>query len=617
MNIWMMKKEKIFPFIITAIGILMVIIGIIVQYIGGAKQPEIVLRQIILILTGFFIIFCGWKFSKIKKNGEILFSTEKSRWPSFKEAFIASFSAFLIVIVDIYFSMSRGLLANPPVQDGITYMIGAKITFLNLYSFFQSPILFLKNNFVIYSPFEKLLMIIHFFLFGEGEVQAYSVRFWPIFLLLLLVIWVIRKRSNLTVALVAMIFTAFLPTISVGLRATISEFLTGQTLQYYLSDLRPDLLFVVLILWMSISLIENVYDLDIFTFLVSGFFLSFAILTKPSGILITLVVWVLSMGFVFLINRNKIKKILSISVFNLLPFMIIVVPWILLGGIEWVYIYLTSNYGSPLYTTVNSSLLAEITYYWGLFPQHMGYIEGGGILFLGICILIYLLVKKGFKSLDLRIIAYLGISGILFLGVVILPNENYFLGLPYYLFLWIFSWIMISSLFVVFWKNMDALMKILIGIVIIYSVLLVSGGFFALHELSITHPSYGYVDRDVTIEIAKDLKDSLTKNDSYEWVPLFGYPVTLEYYMADSDGNYPNAFFGDNQTLEECKAVLIYRDVQTYKIKAYAPNVTYPFWYDIYEQVHSQNSSFVLTKTYTTSDGTMIELYLNKNNTSL
>jgi hypothetical protein len=296
--------------------------------------------------------------------------------------------------------------------------------------------------------------------------------------------------------------------------------------------------------------------------------------------------------------------------------MIIVVPWILLGGIEWVYIYLTSNYGSPVYTNLNSSLFTGITYYWDLFPQHMGYIEGGGILFLGICILIFLVIKKGLKSLDLRNIAYLGISGILFLGVAFLPNVNYFLGLPYYLFLWIFSWFMISSLLVLSRKNMDTIMKFLIGIIIIYSVLLISGGFFALHELSVNHPSYGYVDRNVTIEIAKNLKDSLTKNDSYEWVPIFGYPVTLEYYMINSEGNYPQAFFGDNQTLGECKAVLIYRDVQTYKIKAYAPNVTYPFWYGIYEQVHSQNSTFIRIKTYTTSDGTMIDLYLNKNNTS-
>jgi hypothetical protein len=52
----------------------------------------------------------------------------------------------------------------------------------------------------------------YFFIFGEGQWQSHVVRIWPVFLLLLLMFWFVRRCWNSGVAWFAVGMTALLPT---------------------------------------------------------------------------------------------------------------------------------------------------------------------------------------------------------------------------------------------------------------------------------------------------------------------------------------------------------------------------------------------------------------------
>jgi len=619
------SRLRYFALLILFLGIVMIVLAIIGQWLVHFPIPGVpagpmpmLLRQFILLIAGCYVAYCGWRLLGVPKEGNLTLRNEKNSWPEIREVAIAIVTAAFITIIDIFFSKSRGLLAYTPVQDGITYMLSAKFTFLHLGSFLSSPVQFIPLNFVMYSPFWKILMISHFFLFGEGEIQAYSVRFWPIFLLLLLILWIVRRRSNQTLAITAMIITAFLPIVFVNLRGMMMEFF-GQTFSYYLSDLRPDLLYAVLLLWMAVVLVENVDSLDVCTFVISGIFLSLAILTKPSSLLLIATVWFVTMGYLCWTNRDRLNVTFHTGMFNLLPPAILVIPWIVSGGIEWVYAYLVGNYGNPEYVNLQSSILSELWYYWDFYPKLMGFIEGWGLLFIGLTILVYLIMKDGIRNVDTRLFAYLGIAIIVYLGVAFLPNKNYFIGLPYYLFLWIFIWVLISLLVSTPALRTGKVVKILLGCFVLYAAVSVTSGGILLHELSIHQPGTGLQDREVTVQIASDLDNYLNKGEYYLWIPAYGYPATLEYYMIDSGDDYPHAYSFDISTPSDivtrsietnCKAALVYSDEKTYQTRAFAPDVTYPLWRDIHAGITDPDGSFVLFKTYQLS-GDSVDLYVH------
>jgi hypothetical protein len=112
---------------------------------------------------------------------------------------------------------------------------------------------------LLHAPLWVALMSATFFIFGEGEWQSHVVRIWPVFLLLLLVFWFVRRRWNSGVAWFAVGMTAMLPTAVPALaacaRGSGSEASFGT---YWLGDLRPDFLAAVLLAWAVVLVLDNV-----------------------------------------------------------------------------------------------------------------------------------------------------------------------------------------------------------------------------------------------------------------------------------------------------------------------------------------------------------------------
>jgi hypothetical protein len=551
--------------------------------------------------------------------------------------------AVVVTGVDIYFSLHVGLLAYPPYYDGISYMLRAKSLFYRLNQYRLDPGLLMFDPASVgreldLNPISLLwqaLIWLSFLLFGEGEWQAYTARFWPILLLLLLVLWVVKRRSGGQVMCIALAFAALLPTLSVGLRASLLQYLSGlpagvvanPTLQWYLADLRPDLLFSVLMLWAVVPLIESVRMLDRRIWLVSGSAAGFAILAKSSTFVMLLFAWFLTIAYVFLENRHRLSATILTSLWSLGPFAILVTPWVLSGAGGRALAYFFVNWSNPLWWSSSSpTLLSEASYYWKLFPVHLGCVESWGILAVALGLSLTMMRKRA-RDPDTRMIAYLGLSGALYGVVSAAPNKNYFLGLPFYLLLWVFSWATLAPS-IKRWTHGKRVRSWLLLIVVgTYVGLNVVGGSYGLYH----YPAGALLvldeNRQTVHEIAVDMRSHLTNDDRFMYAPAYGFPGTLQYYMMDGEGHYPQLLWIDKQKSPEqfiresvttCKAVLAYeQDIDTVgEVMSFSP-IDEPYFRAISEWVKRPDSGYVSVKTYhfVTGDGRLaLDLYIRQSN---
>lgn len=541
-------------------------------------------------------------------------AVEVNVWPTPREAVLVGVVAAVVTAVDIYLSTQLGLLSYPPNYDGISYVVGAKSHFYHLLRWLLHPRWLVHAAGLSRVTLWQALMVLSFLVLGEGEWQAFTARFWPAFLLLLLVVWVVRRRGGSRAAWVAVVFTSLLPTISVGLRSSAWEYFTKRAnfgWEWYLADLRPDLLFAVLLLWTVVPLVEHVRTLDARTLLVSGSCAGLAVLAKPSASPMLLLAWGLAAAYVVLVNRRRPSFRISACLWALLPFGILVFPWAFAGGARLVAGYLYSGLTAQrvLYANPHATFLSEALYYWKLFPYHMGRVEGWAILAGGLGLYIASLCKRTARR-DIRMLAYLGLSAALYGLVSATPNKNYFVGLPYYLLLWVFAWAVLGPILGA-WTNRSRVGAwILVCVSCIYGGAMVAGGVYAVRNWPAEQRRAGPEDREVTRRIAKDLRAVLTDDDTFMWVPAYGYPGALQYYMMDTNGEFPQAIWCErppfpppDQTIRQyvsrMKAILVYKEDPTQVARFhYSPAVTWPYLRAIAEWVKRPGSSHRLVRTY-------------------
>jgi hypothetical protein len=563
-------------------------------------------------------------FIKNKLNKQPLLS---NNWPTVQDIGITAFLAIILTALEIYFSSQIGLLSYPPGQDGITYMGLTKDIFyrsrLNTgWLWFQQPAPILSlvtqvSNAFIPTPLWYLLILLSFLVFGEGEWQCYTVRFWPTFLLLLLMLWVIRRRGNSTIAWLCVAFTALLPTISVSLRSSIRDYFTGQVdfasnfaSRGYLADLRPDLLFTVLLLWAIVPLVEHSHNLTRRSLLVSGTFAGLAILCKASASPLLLFAWGLTFLYVFVINSRKFRATVLICLWAILPFGLLLNPFILAGGAKRMFDYLFSalTAGRVLYVNPNATFLSEATFYWLHFPSHIGQFESW--LILGAGFLSFLLAWVKLKRTDSKLLAYLCLSVALYIVPSITPNKNFFVGLSYYLLLWLFSWAALTP--ILLWVSHNRFKAGLLTLAALYTATTIFGGFYSLQIFPVGYKQAGLNNRHKLQQVSNYLQSTLTTDDCFVLPDYFQYSSYIYYKMINSKTmNYrpviwdasspPNTLtsFVRNE-VSKCKVILVYQEdmEKVSKYLPYAPPITWPFFRTVAEKVSQPNSIYQLAQEY-------------------
>ena len=588
---------------LMCMGISMTIWGVSKHFAGvGAgflhRSPEMVLGGLVLALTAGVLRY-GRK--------SVCRSVD---WPKPMELFLVFGLALAVIATDIYFSSKIGLLAYPPYYDGVEYMLHAKMTFLQLGLWKLHPITLANMIFANRYPLWQSLMILNFEFFGEGEWQAYAVRFWPTFLILLAVFWVVRHRVGTVGAWAAVVFTSLLPTLNLNLTAAATK--QRSTFHNYLTDLRPDLLFAAFLLCAVVLLVENARSFEEATALLSGTCAALAVLTKASASGALLLAWCIAWGYVFIIHRRNWRNVLPMAAWALLAFTVLLLPWALAGGAEMTFQYVRAVMTTelPLYSNPHATLRTEMTYYWNWFEPHMGLI-GLACFGSGAVAFLVLLTKKGLRECETsQLLAYL-VAGAALYGLVSASlAKNYFLGLPCYLLLWIFS---LSSLAIVInmaqaWKS--RLTRGLTAIGVVYASFVGITGYYNL----LHWPSYelqeGPYNRAVMREIAGDLRKILSDDDTFMWMPAYGSPSTLLYYMPMPKGRLPQSIPMDAETdpspdqyaqefMEPAKAVLLYReDIEEVATFCYVHPANYPYFRAVAKWIHRSGSSHHLFKSY-------------------
>ena len=556
------------------------------------------------VLTGFFSL------------------PEKSSWLTVREIVLTTVIASAVTATEIYFSKQIGLLAYPLNYESVGYMLPAKSLFYEMSEWWIHRPSLRHIGYALFvgmippATLWQKLMMLSFLLLGEGEWQAYTARFWPTLLLLLLVLWVMRHRSGSRVAWVAVLFTALLPTISCTLRWSLITYLSGTVVIFdnmRLADLLPDLLSTALLLWTIVPLIERVHNLDRSTWLISGAAAGLSILAKSSMLPELLFAWGLTVVYVSLVNRSRLQQTVFTGFWCLPPLAILTTPWGLAGGARYTlgYIYvnsLTANrvlwlatYGFPFFQ------LASWTWYWGYFPVHMGPLEGWTMLGIGLALSVASVLRKPSQK-DNRIIAYLGISAALYILATATPNKNFIIGLPFYLLLWIFSWRVLIPLLTKWVTRRRIAAWLLISVLLVYTTLIVGGGLYVLQAWTDEGRQTWADNTQVIKQIAADMRAILKNSDTFMWAPLYGFPATLQYYMIDQQGNYPQTVWIDlreppdqfvRQHVNACKAVLVYQEDIAYVAQfAYVHPAQVAYWHAIAKFVRESDSSYSRVMTY-------------------
>jgi len=549
------------------------------------------------ILSG--ILRCGRK-TALRNND----------WPKVSELLLLIGLAFVVTAADTYFSQRIGLLASPPVYDGVAYMSDAKQALLELDSWKERPIhavnVMMGNRY----PVWMTLLVLNFGLFGVGEWQAYAVRFWPTLLILAATFWVVRRHAGAAAGWAAALFAALLPTLSLNLRSAA----VGQQLypSGYLTDLRPDLLFACLLMLAVVLVVEHAHAFDERTAILAGTCAGLAALVKTSAMSAVFLACGLAGSYVLLNDRRNWGRHLLTSLWALLAFALLVVPWMLAGGLELIIVYLRELFTIhlSLYTNPNPTFRSEATYYLPLLVSHMGWETVALILACPLLLAVAAVRRRAAASAVRPALVYAGVGAALYALVSASPAKNYFLGLPSYLFLWIFCWLAASTV-IASWPALTnklggGLLAVAIALVSVTGVLGVRG----LNSWQGREFAEGSRDRAVMQQIAVDLREVLSNDQYFFTMPAYGNPAALLFYMPDHQGRLPGARIIDGlksppvdvflqEEIEVAKAVLIYADGnKESSFKGYMPPFTFPYFRAVADWLQRPGSDFHLRKTY-------------------
>ncbi|UBF24122.1 hypothetical protein K9N68_20640 [Kovacikia minuta CCNUW1] len=463
------------------------------------------------------------------------------RFPTIWEVLAIAALSFFLTALEIKLSQQTGILANPIPNDGISYFLETKQLFYRLgQGWFQqpSPLVELIGN---RYPLWTTLMLLSQAIFGEGEWQCYSIHFWPTFFLLLLLLWVIRSRSNAYIAWTCVMITGLLPIVSTSLRAAAKYYFSSPVeitrfgryvIDWYLTDARPNVFCTVLLLWAVVILVEHVRCLNRNLLLLVGTFAALSLLAKATYLPMIIIMMGLTLLYVGWVNRNQLRSTILTCCWGLLPFLILTLPWAIAGGLRFTidYIYWNAIVNGSAWAKANRTFLSESIYYWNLFPKWFGP-EGWLVLILGV--LSFGILGAKLKRVDDRLLAYLGLAAIQYGFVSASQVKDYFSGNLYYLLLWIFCWIAISPVLLWVSRGFKALPLVFVGL---YLVLVLSRGIYASLNW---FPEYqvGLQNYTMIQQIGKDLKGMLTPEDCF--VPSDASNATnIQYYTIHEQGEY-------------------------------------------------------------------------------
>ena len=534
-----------------------------------------------------------------------------ARWPSIRVILGCSSVAAVAVAVDTYFSAQEGYLAQPPNYEGIGYMQFARTAYLLLRHLHVKSALYQLDSI---APLWTVLQTLQYFIIGDGTWQAFTVRFWPVALLLILVYWIVRARATREVAMAAVALTALMPMVSASVRSSSWELVTGQANfadDWGLDDLRPDFLAAVLILWSVASLAEHQQASRRSAYIMSAAFAAAAVLTKPSTAPFNLAAWALALGLMWYWHRGKATLRMTALAVGVL--VVLLIPWAITAG--GLVATISRDYEAAVTYraayTAGVSLPERLTYYLVRLPSQLGQVEVAFVI-LGSLFLTIMMLRR---RLDRAEVMYAVLVPFFYVVFTIPANIEPNIGEWISLSVWILFLAGASRLLAANWPvKVRRASPALVAAVGVYTLLIYSAGMVALANWPGDERRSNTQLSTVTIELAQELGPHVSAGDCFTYAPGPGWPASIEYLLMDSNGAAPfnspidvdprtTSIAGYVLSARHCSAVIAYReDISQVAKVFFTPPVRQPYLQALADSVRSPGSGYVLDRTWTLSD---------------
>jgi len=532
------------------------------------------------------------------------------RWPGLRVIVGCSSIAAIAVAVDTYFSAQEGYLARAPDYEGIGYLRFARTAYVLLRQLHVRRALTEMNSI---APLWTYLQTLQYFIIGDGTWQAFTVRFWPVALLLILVYWIVRARASRAMAMAAVALTALLPMVSAGVRSSSWEFLSGRA-DYFedwgLDDLRPDFLAAVLILWSLASLAEHHRTPRRSAYLVSAAFTAAAVLTKPSTAPFNLTAWALVLGLIWLWRRDAATLRMSALAVGFLA--LLLAPWAIAGG--GAVAAITRLYGAAVTYrgaySAGGDLFYRFTYYLIRLPSQLGQVELA-LVIVGSLLLIVMLRRH----LDRAELIYAGLAAFFYAAFSAPANKDPNIGEWISLSLWIFFLAGASRYLSARWPvKVERASPALLAAVGLYALLAYSLGLVALANWPANESSTNTQLRTVTTQLAQELGRHVGVDGCFTYTPGPGWPASIQYLLMDSNGKTPASTSIDVDptttsvddyllAARQCAAFIVYgEDIAQVAQVFFAPAIRQPYLRALAEWVRRPDSGYVLDRTWSFAD---------------
>jgi len=535
-----------------------------------------------------------------------------NRWPSFRSVLACSLAAAVAIAIDTYFSLQVGYLSKPPDYDGVSYLVYARAPLLLLHSGHVRTAL--HEVLTGISPLWVSVLTMQQVILGDGTWQAFSARFWPLALLVVLVYWIVSRRATRSLAIAAVAMTSVLPFVSAAVRSSSLEFLSGQANysdHFWLEDVRPDFLTSVLILWSAAALVEHSQAPRRSAYVVSAVLAAAAVLSKTSTAPIALTAWGVALILNWLWNRRR-GEATRMTLFAAILLTVLLIPWaVFAGGALTVVSYLkaimayTSDYALP------GGPLGGLTYFLVRLPNQLGYVEVWPVV-AGALIAAVALVRRRLGPAEMT---YAAIALLLYAVFTLTPSKNPLVGTWISLSIWIFFWASVSSLAKARWPEpIQRASPAVLAVVGLYTLFVYSLGAFALMSWPLSEQRANAQLSAVTTEVAQELGRHMSTGQCFAYIPGPGWPNSISLLLMDANGNAPGTTPSDvdptTTTVEayvgyasRCEAVLAYReDIARVAPVFFAPPVRQPYLRAVAGWVRAPASGFVLDRTWRFND---------------
>jgi hypothetical protein len=450
--------------------------------------------------------------------------------------------AIAAISVDTRLAQRVGIIRDGLPYDGVAYAIDARSLYLAAAHNGWLGVLHEKARaFLGFDPAWKLLMTLNLAVLGDGLWQVYAVRFWQLAGFLYLTAWLGRRHGGEGFAIFMVAAAAMLPTISPNVIAALGSVSTRyfdiNTL--YLADLRPDMLYSVLLASALVILIERARNPSNYVMIFDGVLVAGAVLVKSSTAPLTLGVWGLTLLYFGSWHPGKLSRLLQLYACAGASFMLLLLPWGLTGGFDTTLRYIEAVAGPEgafQYGLRDARLVQTLAYYWTYFRYHLSIAPALALVALaGLRVVRPRAFTSASSSSDS--FAYGSLALILYAIPTFTPAKNYFLGLPAYLMVWVLLIILSGGL----WRRVCAPSPKRILIATCLPLIAMFGSvIYADRIVEAAVPTNYRHNLIQATAIAQDIRRFVSNKDEYVTYWSSEFPGIIAFLVLDREGNGPS-----------------------------------------------------------------------------